>query len=168
MHYLGIDVSKASLDLSDPSGRFAGKFKNTHADARRLIDRTACKLDSGVHFVLEPTSTYHHALVEELSKCEVAYTVINLARTKAYAASLGVRAKTDKVDARLLASLGETQQLRSSHHPDPFQERIKSLRRHRESIDQDLNSVRNRLEAASHSPWTDGEATRSLRHDQAS
>ena len=47
--------------------------------------------------------------------------------------------------------------------PEKGQEQIKSLRRHRESVEQQVLSVRNRLEAATHSPWADREVLRSLR-----
>ncbi len=163
MHYLGIDVSKATLDLSDPSGRLRGNFSNSRKGTSQIIRKASSRLGAEIHFVIEPTGTYHHVLVDELSRASVAFTIINPARTKAYATSLGVRAKTDKVDARLLALLGETQQPCPSHKPDPAQERLKSLRRHREAVEKQLNSVRNQLEAASHSPWADREVMRSLR-----
>jgi len=163
MHYLGIDVSKATLDVSDASGNKRLSSINSCPGVRRIIKRMSSRLGKSIHFVLEPTSTYHHVLVDELSRASIAFTVINPARTKAYASSLGVRAKTDKVDAQLLASLGETQQLAASHRPEKAQEQIKSLRRHREAVEQEIRSVRNRLEAATHSPWADPEVLRSLR-----
>jgi len=113
--------------------------------------------------VIEPTSTYHHLLVEALSDGGIPFTVINPARTKAYASLQGRRAKTDRVDAQLLASLGESQQLRPSHRPDRCQERLKSLRRHREWLEGEMRSTTNRLEAAECSPWADEDVVRSLR-----
>jgi len=115
------------------------------------------------HLVVEPTSTYHHLLVDQLARHTVLYTVINPARTKAYASLQGRRAKTDRVDAQLLASLGESQGLRPSHLPDRYQERLKSLRRHREWLEGEMHSAMNRLDAAECSPWVDEDVVRSLR-----
>ncbi len=164
MHYLGIDVSKATLDVSDASGVSRLSSANSRPGIRKII-RWATKgsHEGELQFVIEPTSTYHHVLLDELSNSNIAFTVINPARTKAYSNSLGKRAKTDRVDAQLLASLGETQQVARSHQPEKFQEQIRSLRRHRESIEQQILSSRNRLETATCSPWADREVLRSMR-----
>ena len=165
MYYLGIDVSKATLDVSDPSGDRRLSSANSRPGIRKVIKWAQGKYASNkvIQFVIEPTSTYHHVLLDELSNSDIAFTVINPARTKAYSNSLGRRAKTDRVDAQLLASLGQTQQTAPSHQPERFQEQIKSLRRHRESIEQLILSVRNRIEATTRSPWADSEVVRSLR-----
>ena len=162
MHYLGIDVSKATLDVSDASGDSRLSSANSRAGIRKVIRWAQNRHEGELQFVIEPTSTYHHVLLDELSNSSLAFTVINPARTKAYSNSLGRRAKTDRVDAQLLALLGETQQIAPSHRPEKFQEQIKSLRRHRESIEQNIRSMRNQIEAASHTPWSDPEVLRSL------
>jgi len=165
MHYLGIDVSKATLDVSDPSGDRRLSSANSRPGIRKVIKWAQGKHASNkvIQFVIEPTSTYHHVLLDELSNSDIAFTVINPARTKAYSNSLGRRAKTDRVDAQLLASLGQTQQTARSHQPEKFQEQIKSLRRHRESIEQQIRSLCNQLGSATCSPWVDREVLQSMR-----
>ena len=163
MHYLGIDVSKATLDVSDASGDSRLSSANSRAGVRKLIKWAQDKHEDKLQFVIEPTSTYHHVLLDELSNSDIAFTVINPARTKAYSNSLGKRAKTDRVDAQLLASLGQTQQIAPSHQPERSQEQIKSLRRHRESIEQQIRSLRNQIGSVTCSPWADPEVLRSLR-----
>ncbi len=162
MHYLGIDVSKATLDVSDAAGGNRLSSPNSRSGTSKIIKWAQQRHEGELQFVIEPTSTYHHTLVDELSKSNIAFTVINPARTKAYSLSLGKRAKTDRVDAQLLASLGETQQIAPSHRPDKFQEQIKSVRRHRESVEQMIRSLRNKIEATTKSPWADPEVLRSL------
>ena len=166
MHYLGIDVSKATLDVSDASGvSRLSSVANSPSGIRKIIKWAQNKHANNdeLQFVIEPTSTYHHVLLDELSNSGIAFTVINPARTKAYSTSLGKRAKTDRVDAQLLASLGETQQIARSHQPERFQEQIKSLRRHRESVEQQIRSLRNQIGSVTCSPWSDPEVLRSLR-----
>ena len=163
MHYLGIDVSKATLDVSDASGGSRLSSANSRTGTSKIVKWAVQNHEGELQFVIEPTSTYHHTLVDELSKSNIAFTVINPARTRAYSLALGKRAKTDRVDAQLLASLGETQQIAPSHQPEKAQEQIKSLRRHVESVEDQIRSLQNRVEAVSCSPWADPEVLRSMR-----
>lgn len=163
MHYVGVDVAKATLEVSDASGKLRRSFKNCPRGVRQLPAWLCERLGHEVQIVLEPTSTYHHLLLDGLAGKGVSFTVINPARTKAYATLQTRRAKTDRVDAQLLASLGESQSLRPSHRPDKWQERVKSLRRHREWLEDDMRSTKNRMEAASCSPWADAGIVTSLR-----
>ena len=56
--------------------------------------------------------------------------MINPAQTAAFATVQGKRAKTDRVDARVLASLGESQQPEPTPPPQEEQEGLKAMRRH--------------------------------------
>lgn len=163
MHYVGVDVAKATLEVSDASGKLRRSFKNCPQGVRQLPAWLRECVGEEVQIVLEPTSTYHHLLVDGLASNSVSFTVINPARTKAYATLQAKRAKTDRVDAQLLASLGQSQHLRPSHKPDKWQERAKSLRRHREWLEGEMHSAKNRMEAASCSPWADAGIVTSLR-----
>ena len=84
--------------MSDAPGTLTGQFANTPKGVASLLGWVHRHVSEAAHVVLEPTSTYHHVLLDELSNSDIAFTVINPARTKAYSASLGVRAKTDEVD----------------------------------------------------------------------
>lgn len=118
--------------------------------------------NGGLHLIVEPTSTYHHLLVQALADQGLPYTLINPARTAAFARVQGKRAKTDPVDARLLASLGESQQPEPTPPPEEDQEGLKALRRHLEWLEKELQAARNRLDTASFSPWTPQEVLDSL------
>ncbi len=115
-----------------------------------------------LQLIVEPTSTYHHPLVRALTVRELAYTLINPAQTAAFARVQGKRAKTDRVDARVLASLGESQQPKPSPPPEEDQEKLKALRRHLEWLEKELQAAHNRLDTASFSPWTPPEVLDSL------
>jgi transposase len=156
--YVGVDVSSEWLDLAS-SGRYLGRFGNDLAGVRALVQ--AVPADAQV--VLEPTSTYHQLLVQALGQAGVIYSLINPARTAAFAKVQGKRAKTDRVDARLLAAYGESQDPEPSHAADEAQERLKALRRHREWLEGEAQGARNRLKAAERSPWTPRSVADSLR-----
>ncbi len=162
--YVGIDVSKATLEIAWAGKAATKQFRNTPGGRNALLSalQAACAL-AEVQVVLEPTSTYHHHLVQALATAGVAYTLSNPARTAAYARMQGSRAKTDKADAKLLAAYGASQQPKASPSPDEAQERLKALRRHKEWLDEQAQAARNRLEAAQHSPWTPPTVIKSLK-----
>jgi transposase len=92
----------------------------------------------------------------------ILYTLVNPAHTAAYARLQGKRAKTDRVDAQLLASLGESQHPEPSQPPQEAQEGLKALGRHLDWLEGELRAARNRLETVRFSPWTPKEVVDSL------
>ncbi len=162
--FAGVDVSKATLEFAWAGQASTKQFPNTPAGRSALL-RTlqVCSAAAPVQIVLEPTSTYHHHLVEALAAAGLAFTMVNPARTAAFAHVQGSRAKTDKADAKLLAAYGASQQPPASPSPDAAQEQLKALRRHKEWLEGQLQDTKNRLEAAEHSPWTPRAVIQSLK-----
>lgn len=164
MHYLGMDVSKDSLEVAEASGELRRTFRNGLTGLNQLVRWVRKRFaDQDVLVVLEPTNTYHQLPVLRLKEAGVGHVLVSPLRARRYAASLGLRAKTDRIDAQVLARMGEREGLAASQPPDGAQERLKSLRRHREWLDGEARAVRNRLEAAERSPWTPASVLRSLR-----
>ncbi|MDA0264471.1 MAG: transposase [Chloroflexi bacterium] len=165
MHqYIGVDVASGTLEVAAARQKKTKRFPNTPggiSDLRLWLDRFGSL--TGLHLVVEPTSTYHHHLVESMAQWGVPYTLINPANTAAFARVQGLRAKTDPVDARLLAAYGESQQPAPSPHPEQDQESLKSLRRHREWLEKERRAAGNRLETAARSPWTSPSVLESLK-----
>jgi transposase len=163
MKYLGVDVAKETLEVADALGTRGRSFLNSEGGIQGFLAWLPDAFPQGeVHLILEPTSTYHHLLVHALAAQEVAYTLINPANTAAFSQVQGKRAKTDPVDARLLASFGESQRPKPTPAPEEERERLKALRRHLEWLEKELQGARNRLETAAFSPWTPRELLDSL------
>jgi len=149
MGYLGVDVAKDSLEVAESTGTHGRSFPNTTAGIGKMLGWMSRVFPNGeLQLIVEPTSTYHHPLVQALAAREVAYTLINPAQTAAFATVQGKRAKTDRVDARL--------------PPQEDQEGLKALRRHVDCLRKELQAARNRLDTASFSPWTPQEVLDSL------
>ena len=164
MHYLGIDVSLATLELSDSRGTLKHSFANSPSGHRRLIRLLRRQLPAQqVLVVIEPTSTYHEHLVASLASAGIGHVLVSPLRARRYASSLGLRAKTDRVDAQVLARMGEREMLSESRPPEEGRARLRSLRRHREWLEDEAAAVRNRLGAAERSPYTPPGVLRSLR-----
>jgi transposase len=151
MTYIGIDVASATLEVGSHATRSTLRFPNTPAGVTALIQWIQSQ--SCAHAIVEPTSTYHQHLVQALAGHDIPYTLINPARTAAFARLQGNRAKTDAVDARMLAALGESQQPKATPPPDEEQEELKALRRHLEWLEAEQRSAQNRLATARRSPW---------------
>ena len=161
--YIGIDVSKNSLEIAQSDQRGSTRVPNTTSGIADLVARLLSHPNAEqLHVIMEPTSTYHLRLESSLCQAEIAYTKVNPAHTRAFWKLQSRRAKTDSLDARLLADLGQSQQPARSRPPNHAKEQIKSLRRHLEWLEAEQRAVRNRQEAASFSPYVPTEVTDSL------
>jgi len=103
--WIGIDVAKATLDLHLlPSGQSHSLPNNTAGfqQLRKLLpDPAPCLI------VLEATGGYERQLVADLLDAGCRVAVINPKRARDFARALGLVAKTDRIDARVLALFAE-------------------------------------------------------------
>ena len=162
--YIGIDVSKNSLEIAQSDQSGSTRVPNTTSGIADLVARLLSQPNAAqLHVIMEPTSTYHLRLELSLCQAGIAYTKVNPAHTRAFWKLQSRRAKTDSLDARLLADLGQSQKpAHNSRPPNHAKEQIKSLRRHLEWLEAEQRGVRNRQEASSFSPYAPSEVTDSL------
>jgi transposase len=99
---VGIDVSKDRLDVHVlPSGE-AFSVDNDHAGVEDLVRRLAALSPAVVG--LEATGSFERLAVAALAGAGLAVVVVNPAQVRAYANALGKRAKTDPIDAAVIAA----------------------------------------------------------------
>ncbi|MER8548609.1 IS110 family transposase [Mesorhizobium sp. M1169] len=99
---VGIDVSKDRLDVHVlPSGE-AFSVENDHAGVEDLVRRLAALSPAVVG--LESTGSFERLAVAALAGAGLAIVVVNPAQVRAYANALGKRAKTDPIDAAVIAA----------------------------------------------------------------
>src|SRR6195256_977713 len=100
--FIGIDVGGASLDVAwhrGDSAHYANRPDAIAALVRRL------QAQPGItRIVVEPTGGYEKALVKALRQAQLPIEIIHTSRFAAYRALVGVKAKSDTSDAKLLAS----------------------------------------------------------------
>lgn len=102
---VGIDVSKDWLDAHALPSDAAERFANDHAGLDALI---AWLKPLGAEIVaLEATGGLEGLCVAALSAADIAVIVVNPAQVRSFAASLGKRAKTDQIDAAVIAAFVE-------------------------------------------------------------
>lgn len=98
---VGIDVSKARLDVHvHPSGA-AFVFDNDEAGIAALVQHLESTLP--VRIGVEASGGYERLVVALLAAQGLPILVLNPAQVRAYAGALGQKAKTDPIDARVIA-----------------------------------------------------------------
>lgn len=97
----GIDVSKAWLDLAVIKTNGVSRFDNTRDGHAKLIE--VCRTHTVTRVGLEATGGYEQDVVAALRGADIAVHVFQPRQVKAYAAYRLQRAKTDRIDAQLIA-----------------------------------------------------------------
>lgn len=102
---IGIDVAKNHLDVCIlPSGK-TKRFKNNELGIISLIEFIGDK-EQIERIILEPTGGYEELVLEMLSEKNYKISLVNAAQIRAFAKANGILAKTDKIDAKVLADYG--------------------------------------------------------------
>lgn len=103
---VGVDVSKAKLDFAFANGKETLSIDNTPQKiVAELIGRI--KNPQGTIVVMEATGGYEELLVTLLHQHHIAVAVVNPRRVRAFAAGIGKDAKTDPIDAQVIAFYGQ-------------------------------------------------------------
>lgn len=108
--YVGIDVSKATLDVAartaaGPQPDFLESLPNTEDAIGRLVQRLRAAAPELI--VLEATGGYERLVVAALGAAALPVIVVNPKNVRAFAKATGQLAKTDRLDAALLALFAE-------------------------------------------------------------
>ena len=123
--YVGIDVCKDHLDVClHPLGdRF--RVGNDGCGRRRIMRRLGRHKVALV--VMEPTSKYHRAAHRHLSAAGLAVALVNPLRARLFAEACGKLAKTDAIDAAMLALMAERLDPAPTAPPTMAEEALKEL-----------------------------------------
>jgi transposase len=147
---LGIDIAKAKFDVALllPAGKLRRKScPNTSVGFAELTQWLLRQGAPLVHAALEATGTYGDALAHYLYDAGHVVSVLNPAVTHAFAASQLTRAKTDRIDAELIARYTATQHP-AAWRPAPREVReLQGLVRRLDALQGMKTQETNRLEA---------------------
>jgi transposase len=116
--YVGADVSKLTIDLAGLDCVVPASVANHPAGYRTLI-KILARSPAPVHVVCEATGPYHKALVAALHQAAILVSVVNPRLPRDFARARGRLAKTDAIDALLLADYGRTMQPAPTPQSDP-------------------------------------------------
>jgi transposase len=104
-HFVGIDVSKSRLDVAVRPGDEEFSVGNDPEGTAVLVEKL--KAFGPALVVLEATGGYQAAAVAALGIAGLPVAVINPRQARDFAKAVGKLAKTDRIDARVLAHFGE-------------------------------------------------------------
>jgi transposase len=134
--YVGIDVSKDHLDIMLVRGstRTGMRLANRPEGLEELTRRLAAEAPAGV--VVEATGGLERPALARLAEAGIPAARVNPRQARDFARSLGLLAKTDRVDADMLALMAERLRPPTRPVPDPAQARLAALAvRRRQLVD---------------------------------
>lgn len=144
--YVGVDVCKEWLDIHVLPQAESRRLSNDKAGIRQF-KRMLARLRP-VRIVMEATGKFHRPAHRSLNADGFAVAIVDPWRARQFARSCGYLAKTDRLDARLLALLCATLQPQPSGPASPEIEALQELVNARAGAQGELTALKNRCKAA--------------------
>ena len=129
---IGIDISKAHLDIFDAERGRPERLPNCAQAAHALAQRLGSRPNGFAIF--EATGHYDRHLRAAFAAQRIAYARVNPQQARAFARATGRRAKTDAIDAQMLAAMSQVLSPARPAAPDPRREELAALQRRRDQL----------------------------------
>jgi transposase len=139
---VGIDVCKDTLDVH-VLGAWSDRFDNNTEGIRALAARLA-EL-SPQRIVMEATGGYERLVASELSVAGLPVVIVNPRQARSFALAMGKLAKSDAIDAEVLARFGELLKSEPRPLPDESQQRLREILTRRSQLVRMRTAESNRL-----------------------
>jgi len=144
--WVGVDVSKEQLEVAlRPSGE-QFSLPNDERALRMLVKRLLPLKCARI--VVEATGGYETLVVVALQAAALPIVLVNPRWVRSFAKSVGQLAKTDRIDARVLALYAERAELKVRQLPDEQTRELRALCARREDLLDMIVAEENRLEHA--------------------
>lgn len=141
--YAGIDISKDKLDTFISSETEARSFQNDAAGAKKLTE--VLKKNDVSLVVMEATGKYGSFAASFLASKGFPVAIVNPRQVRDFARATGYLAKTDSIDAKVIAWFAEAVKPEPRTLPDEQAEALKALMARRRQLTEMLVSESNRL-----------------------
>lgn len=142
-HYVGIDVSKATLDVATVPSDEALCLPNDEAGCGDFVSRM--KSLNPKLIVIEATGGYQNLVVGMLAAERLPIVVVNPRQTRDFAKAIGKLAKTDRIDAKTIARFAEAIKPEPRPVKDEDTQALAALINRRRQIVEMLTAEKNRL-----------------------
>lgn len=147
--YVGIDVAKKKVDVAQWGDTNVKTYSNDPSGRAKLLQwLQSCGEPADTLVVVEATGGLEQALISELLAASYAVARINPKRARDFARALGQFAKTDKIDALVLANFAYTIQPAVQPLKDAQQLELSAYMTRRRQLIQMIVSEKNRLSSA--------------------
>ena len=144
--YVGIDVSAATLDIAVHEGSLTQERNDAKGIAAVVRELQASPTTL---VVLEATGAYHREVTSALAAAGVPVAVVNPRQVRDFARSTGQLAKTDRLDAALLARFAAVVRPTPRPVPDEATQALAAILERRRQLVEMLTAEKNRLGVAS-------------------
>ena len=144
--YMGVDVSKERLDLAVWPGDEFFSVANEPRAMKRLLERLLALHPTRI--VLEATGGYETLVAGALWAAGLPVVIVNPRRARAFAQGIGQLAKSDRLEARMLAQYATLPELEVRALPDAETRNLRALCARREELLEMLVAEQHRLEHA--------------------
>ena len=144
--FVGIDVGKASLDVAIWKGAKSAEFRNDAGGIPKLgklLEEIQPKL-----VVVEATGGYEKKIVYEMNFRNIPICIINPTRVKAFARAEGILAKTDTIDAKMIAQFAAKIQPKATKPRTASELHLVELITRRQQLTAMRSAEKNRLHIA--------------------
>ena len=138
---IGVDISKEALDVYRLPDGESRRFANANKGHKALIAWIGA---NAARIVFEPTGPYHATCEQALAKAGLPLVKVNPRQARRFAEATGKLAKTDRLDAALLARMGAL--LKLDPRPALPEEivTLKQLHLARQALIKDRTAAKNR------------------------
>lgn len=141
--YIGIDVSQDTLDMAAyPTGQL-WQYKNSKSGIAKTVGKLMAVGPKLI--VMEATGGYEQALKNALDEAGLAVAVVNPKRIRDYGRSLGELAKTDRLDAKVMAHFAAKMEPPPQPPRDKAERDLDNLVTRRSQLSDMLTAEKNRL-----------------------
>jgi transposase len=144
---IGVDISKDHLDAHRMSDGASRRFANDRQGHQAFL--TWRDGETGDRIVYEPTGPYHRAFERRLADAGCALVKVNPRQARRFAEATGRFAKTDRLDAAMLARMGAVLDLEARPVRSPILNDLKDLHMAREALVKNRTAAKNRAKTLS-------------------
>ena len=141
--YAGVDVSKSSLDVAVSGSKEFWPFGNDAAGINGAVEKLSEVNPDAV--IVEATGGIEVPFVVSLMAAGISVAVVNPRQVRDFAKATGQLAKTDRLDAAILAAFGERVNPPVRALPDEEARGLKTLVARRRQLQEMITAERNRL-----------------------
>lgn len=141
---IGVDIGKDTLDVHALPCGSTCRFSNDKAGHKSLMGWLSALPGRPERIVFEPTGPYHRALEQHLAEAGLPLVKVNPRRARRFAEAVGTLAKTDPIDAGLLARMGAALELEPVAAQPKGHAELKELQQARQGLLKDRTAALNR------------------------
>lgn len=144
--FVGIDISKATLDVAIWEEERVWQYRNESRSRRRLVKRLAAMAPKLI--AIEASGGLEQPIVAELHLANIPISVVNPTRVRSFAKATGQLAKTDRLDARIIAQFAQAVRPKVRALRTADEDRLDALVTRRRQLIQMVTAEKNRRSIA--------------------